>query len=475
MLEQSFGLNFFLKTPENKSKIRFVYVRITVDGIPKERSTKRKWDSSRWDQESERAIGTKEDARVLNDYLVSLTTRINHYRTDLLNQDITITSQLIADFVEGKTVSRAKVLEEFQAHNDELKELVKKKQCAAGTHERYVTARSHVGEFIRFKYGKDDLEFRELNFDFVHSYDIYLRTVRDCNNNTTLKYISNFKKIVLRAVKKEIIPKDPFQLFSGKKNKVKKKPLTTAELYSLENKEMPNERLSIVRDVSVFQCYTGLAYADVYNLKPEDIGLGNDGKQWIFISRKKTDAKCDIPLLPKALKILEKYRTHPDCIKRGCVLPVRSNQKMNAYLKEIQVLCDISFRENFDTHRLRRTFASTVALRNGVPIHIVKELLGHSSVKQTEEYAITEEESISQEMTLLREKLHPETKKNNKKKAEAIEKMELNNRLDVMEYIAKLEAKIDDLKKSHLPAVPNDLIGNLAQIEMSLHKIKLAL
>ncbi|MCH5685598.1 Arm DNA-binding domain-containing protein [Niabella sp. W65] len=126
MLEQSFGLNFYLKTPENESKIRFVYVRVTVDGVPKDKSTKRKWDVSRWDQKAERAIGTKEDARVLNYFLDSLTTKINQYKTDLLNQNITITSQLIADYVGGNTVSKAKVLEEFQTHNDELAALVKK-------------------------------------------------------------------------------------------------------------------------------------------------------------------------------------------------------------------------------------------------------------------------------------------------------------------------------------------------------------
>ncbi|HRO46236.1 site-specific integrase [Agriterribacter sp.] len=458
MLEQSFGLNFFLKTPENQTKIRFVYVRVTVDGVPKDKSTKRKWDVGRWDQETERAIGTKEDARALNYFLDSLTTKINQYKTDLLNQDITIASQLIADYIGGKTISKAKVLEEFQTHNDELAALVKKGQYAEGTHERYVTARSHVKEFIRFKYGKDDLEFRELNYEFVQSYDIYLRTVRDCANNTALKYISNFKKIILRAVKKEIIPKDPFTLFSRKKTKIKKKPLTSAELYSLETKALPNERLCIVRDVSVFQCYTGLAYCDVYDLKPEDIGLGEDKKYWIFISRKKTNATCDIPLLPKALEIMEKYKDDPICIKRGSILPVRSNQKMNAYLKEIQALCNINLKYKLDTHRLRRTFASTVALKNGVPIHIVKELLGHSTVKQTEDYAITVQETVSKEMTALSEKLS--------------QKAGIEDKAEVMSFPLRLENELNTIKAQHGTAKMIDLKEKLVEIEKNLNELK---
>ena len=65
MLESSFGMAFFLKSPHKESKTRTVYLRVTVDGIPKETSTKRKWDSTRWDQKTERAIGNKEDARSL--------------------------------------------------------------------------------------------------------------------------------------------------------------------------------------------------------------------------------------------------------------------------------------------------------------------------------------------------------------------------------------------------------------------------
>ncbi len=120
-------------------------------------------------------------------------------------------------------------------------------------------------------------------------------------------------------------------------------------------------------------------------------------------NRQKSKSKTDIPLLPQALEIMERYKSHPLCIERGSVLPVKSNQKMNEYLKEIATICDLSGELN--THKARRTFGSTVTLKNGVPIHVVKEMMGHYSVKQTEEYAITEQESISVEMQQLKEKL----------------------------------------------------------------------
>ncbi|WP_343657814.1 site-specific integrase [Chryseobacterium sp.] len=406
MLEQSYGLNFFLKSPKNKTQNkRLIYIRISVDGVAKESSTKRHWEAARWDQQLERAIGVKEDARELNFFLESLTTKVNAFRTELVNQEKPINAVDLIDYVNGRYKKRNKVLEEFQEHNEEIAELVEIGDKAPGTLERYTTARSHVKEFIRFKYKVDDLPFAALNYEFVKNYNHYLRTVRNCSNNTSLKYVSNFKKIVLRAVAKDIIPKDPFKLFTGKKTKVKRKPLTRPELQRIEEKVFSSARLSVVRDIFVFQCYTGLSYIDAVQLKWDRIKEGNDGSMWIMSDRQKSKSDTDIPLLPKALEIIAKYDKDPLCLERGTVLPLRSNQKMNEYLKEIADLCDI--REKLNTHKARRTFASTVTLNNGVSIHVVKEMLGHYSVQQTEEYAITEQESISREMNALKEKLDP--------------------------------------------------------------------
>ena len=432
MLESSFGLTFFLRTPRRKTNIRSIYLRITVDGIPKETSIKYTWDINRWDQKIERATGSKEDARILNNLLDSLTMKVNKRKADLIYAEETITAQKLIDYVKGKVASRAKVLEEFQLHNDEMKALVPK-EYSPGTMERFVTAKSHVSDFIRFKYKTEDMEFRELNFQFVKDYEFYLKTVKGCCNNTALKYISNFKKIVLRAIAKEIITVDPFKLFKGKKTKTNKKPLTREDLKKIESHNFSTPRLELVRDIFVFQCYTGLAYIDVFNLKRIDVKTGIDGEPWIMIERQKTGSETNVPLLPQALQIMERYKEHPLCVKRGSVLPVKSNQKMNAYLKEIADLCGINCELN--THKARRTFASTVTLANNVPIHVVKEMLGHHSVQQTEEYAITEKQSISREMQGLRHKL----------------KIDECTRPEVTwDAILKLENELQEMKKNFL-------------------------
>lgn len=183
MLESSFGVNYFLKTPWKKDdQLRFVYLRITVDGISKEISTKRKWNIVRWNQKTERAIGTKEDARSLNHFLDSITTGIASFRTKLINGSETITATKLIEYAQGKSYRKAKVLEEFQNHNDELLAFVKVGDYAQGTYERYVTARSHVEEFIKVHYNRDEFEFRELTYSFVKDYEFYLKTVRECSN-----------------------------------------------------------------------------------------------------------------------------------------------------------------------------------------------------------------------------------------------------------------------------------------------------
>ncbi len=422
MLESNFGITFFLKSSVKSTNEKYIYLRITVDGVPKETSTKRKWDVKRWEQKTARATGNKEDAKALNLFLNSLELQISKYRDELSEKRETVSSVKLINFALGKTAVKSTVQQEFQLHNDQMLALVEKKEYAIGTHERYEISKKHVTEFMSYKYGVKDMEFSELNFEFVKDYEFYLKTVKNISNNTALKYITNFKKIVLAAVDKEIISADPFKRFKSKKIKVPKKPLTNHELSLLEKHKFSTARLSVVRDVFVFQCYTGLAYIDVFNLKQSDLKVGVDGEKWIMAGRQKTGSPINIPLLPKAVEIIERYKNHHLCLERNSVLPVSSNQKMNEYLKEIADLCGIT--SPLNTHKARRTFGSTITLNNNVPIHVVKEMLGHQSVSQTEQYAITEEISIGREMQGLKKRLEEKESKSPTVNLETVEKLE---------------------------------------------------
>jgi site-specific recombinase XerD len=171
----------------------------------------------------------------------------------------------------------------------------------------------------------------------------------------------------------------------------------------MASKTFVSERLGLVRDIFLFSCYTGLAYIDVQKLRRSEIVKGHDGEQWIFTSRQKTDTPSRIPLMPYALSVIEKYKDHPQCELENRLLPILSNQKMNAYLKEIADLCGIT--KDLTFHIARHTFATTVTLLNGVPIESVSKMLGHTNIKTTQHYARILDLKVREDMGALRKKL----------------------------------------------------------------------
>lgn len=138
------------------------------------------------------------------------------------------------------------------------------------------------------------------------------------------------------------IDRDPFLNYSSTFNEVTRVFLNEEEIEKLFNKDFKNERLSQVRYIFLFSCFTGLAYIDTQKLTNDNVSIGLDGNKWIYTKRQKTKTTSNIPVLPQAEQIIDKYRNHPSCLNSGKLLPVLSNQKMNAYLKEIADLCGIN-------------------------------------------------------------------------------------------------------------------------------------
>ncbi len=153
----------------------------------------------------------------------------------------------------------------------------------------------------------------------------------------------------------------------------------------------------------MFCCFTGYAYLDVYNLTPENIVTGVDGNKWVVKDREKTKTPEQIPLLPIALEIIERYKNHPTCVNKNSLLPVNSNQRYNGYLKEIADVCGI--KKHLTTHTARHTFATTVTLEHDVPIETVSQMLGHKNIRTTQIYAKVTQRKISNNMEELKKRL----------------------------------------------------------------------
>ena len=409
MLEKSFSLLFYLKKPKNYLNGAMpVYMRITVDGIPKEISIGRQCDPIRWNINAGRCNGTKEDAKSLNAYLDILQTKVYEVRRRLLEKNETITAERLRNTLKGTDGTARMLMKIFQQHNDELKSLVGK-DFSAATLERYKTSFDHTKSFMEWKYNISDMDIKKLDYEFVSQYEFWLKSVRNCNHNTSIKYISNFRKIVNRCIRNGWLDRDPFVGFKMTKREVIPEFLTEHELNTIATKKFSSERLKQIRDVFLFCCYTGLACADVEKLKPAEIAIGIDGSKWIFTNRQKTDTLSRIPLLPVAIDILEKYKGHPSCINSEKVLPVLSNQKYNDYLKEIAGICDIN--KKMTSHTARHTFATTVTLSNGVPMESVSKMLGHKNLKTTQHYAKVLDKKLSEDMNTLKDKIQFGSKK----------------------------------------------------------------
>ncbi|MBA3828222.1 MAG: site-specific integrase [Taibaiella sp.] len=364
MLEKSFGLFFFLKQPKNqKSDERYIYLRITVDGVSKELSTKRMWNFARWDQAVGRAKGTKEETLKLNAYLDIFRQNVYSAKSSLINDGKEITAEALKNFLTGSGEEKRLLLDIFKKHIEEIKNLIGK-EYAYKTFQKYRTTFGHTKSFMKWKYDLEDVEIRKLDYEFVKDFSLWLKTIKNCNHNSTIKYIRTLKCIIIECMRKKWLRDDPFSDFKMCVKETEIIPLNNEELEAIRNKIFSINRLNLVKDIFVFSCYTGLAYVDVSNLKRTQIVNGIDGEKWIMIKRQKTDTPQRVPILPHALEIIAKYDQHPKCLNENTVLPILTNQKMNAYLKEIADICGIDKKLTF--HIARHTFATTVTLTNGV-------------------------------------------------------------------------------------------------------------
>ncbi len=380
-----------------------IYLRVTVNGQRIEQSTKRYVEPIKWSSEQGKMKGNSEEARALNTYLDILKAKVYDIQKEIIHDGQEANFENIKNKLLGVDERKRMLVPIFQDHNKKVEALVND-EFAPGTLIRYKTSLSHTIDFLKWKYNISDIDIRKIDHAFITEFEFYLRSVRKCNNNSAVKYIKNFGKIIRICIANGWIDKNPFVNYKSKVKEVERVFLVEEELQTMADKEFQIERLNQVKDIFLFSCFTGLAYIDVKKLTKNNINIGIDGERWIFTNRQKTDTKSNIPLLPMAEEIIARYKDHPQCINEGKLLPVLSNQKMNGYLKEVADLCGIQKELTF--HIARHTFATTVTLTNGVPIESVSKMLGHKNLRTTQHYAKILDRKVSDDMKLLRDKLN---------------------------------------------------------------------
>ena len=393
---------FYAKTAKsNKNGLLPIYQRITVNGERIEMSTSKFIEKAKWNTSAGKIKGSSEEARLINSYLDILKNKVYEAEKWMVNNNLEINAQTFKNKLLGIEEKQRKLMLIFQEHNKRMKELINK-EFSINTYKKYETTLAHTKEFLKTQYAISDISINRIDLAFITDFDFYLRNTKNCNNNSTIKYIRNFGKIVKQCYKNGWLERDPFLNYDGKVKEVERTYLTETEIEALVNKKFQIKRLELVKDLFLFSCFTGLAYIDVFNLTPANIIIGIDGEKWISTHRQKTESASKIPILPVTQMIIDKYENHPQSSNEDKLLPILSNQKMNAYLKEIAAICNINKELTF--HIARHTFATTVTLTNGVPIESVSKMLGHKNLRTTQHYAKVLDRKVSEDMKILRDK-----------------------------------------------------------------------
>lgn len=402
---KSFSVLFWTnKTKADSNGLVPLYARVTIDGKRAEISLKKKVNPKKWDAGTGFMKGNGEEVRLVNKYINDVGNDLFEIYTTIIKNSGIVSADEIKNKYTGQSspvVKTKTLLEVFDEHNRDVESLVGKDYVKA-TVTKYKTIRSKVSEFIRSQYGKDDLTLDVLDYTFISGFEKFLKVLEGLEHNTAMAYIKRVKRIMSIAVNNRWIAVNPFATFKCTTRKIARNQLTEEELSILTAKVFKVKRLSEVRDCFLFSCYTGYAFVDAQKLTPEHI-VKRRSEYWIETSRTKTEIAANVPLLPQAQAIINKYKKHEYCTVNNKLLPMKSNQKMNAYLKEIADLCDID--KNLTTHMARHTFATTVTLGNDVPIETVSRMLGHTKITTTQIYARVQDNKIGRDMDLLRKKL----------------------------------------------------------------------
>ena len=352
-------------------------------------------DKKLWNNSTNRVKGRGSESLNLNAQLDNISNSLQMiFKKHEFDEDLTLDK--IKSIFLGKNKVKTTFVEFYDKYLEDIKAQVGAGKSIA-LYYKYSAARNHFVNFLHVKYGRRDLMPSELTHLILHDFEIYLKTVVSLRSNSATKTLKFFKTVVIFAQKCGVMTHDPFLNHHFHMEPVDRGFLTDEEIQRIMQKDFEIPRLEMVRDVFIFSCFCGLAYIDVAHLTQENI-ITLDNRPWIIINRQKTNVQSNIPLLEIPRMILDKYKGK---IKENRLLPVLSNQKINAYLKEIADLCGIKKRLSY--HVARHTFA-TMLLSKGVPIESVSKMLGHTNIKTTQIYARITNKKIEQDMMQVADK-----------------------------------------------------------------------
>ncbi|MFH6943450.1 phage integrase SAM-like domain-containing protein [Flavobacterium sp. FlaQc-50] len=399
---------FYLKAGKfNKSGESPIYARISYKKQSITMAAGKSILKERWQfTDNLRSVLKLEKEKVIKNALDLFLLGMEKKFNELLKIDQDFSLQLLKDEFKGETAVKedcVSLIEIMKRHNEFFKRKVDAGERSKASYQKYERAKDLLITFMTKQYGIQDISLPEVNSAYVYSleaflkYDSSFKGKTGIQNNSVVKYMRMYKTACKYSIRMGIIDKDPFNVYDGKLHVTDATFLTQEELNLIENKKFSVKRLEKVKDVFLFSCYTGYAPVDAANLTSNNISSDGNDNLWIMTNRAKTAIRANVPILPPTLAIINKYRN----MQIG-LIPKLSNQKMNAYLKEIADLCGID--KHLTWYVARHTFATTVTLGNGIRIENVSAMMGHTNIKQTQHYAKVLDKNIMEDMSKLKQK-----------------------------------------------------------------------
>lgn len=400
-----FTLTFFTRKPRAEGFTDHkVYVRITVAGQQTDLAIGRSVNPENWDQRRKMSKGRSRRDLELNKYLDEVRARFSEIHNTLVRDKKVINPIVMRDLFLGKVEKPKMLCDIFRQANQKRKEELDRGDIVKATYQRWERCISYLEDFFKITMNVDDVPVRDVTSGMLDDFEHFLRMSKGCANNAAVRYLRCVKNTIQYAMAHKWITEDPFLGKKYQRTYAEREFLTETELMAmmkLDFSETP--RLELVRDTFVFCCFTGLAFCDIKSLKRENVVKDADGNTWIRKSREKTGELSIIPLLEIPRNIADKYEDDPLVKSTGVVIPVITNQKMNAYLKEIADLARI--KKHLTTHIARHTFAS-LSLSNHVPMESIRKMLGHSDIKTTQIYAKMQDRTVYEDMENMRRKFN---------------------------------------------------------------------
>jgi site-specific recombinase XerD len=296
------------------------------------------------------------------------------------------------------------VLSVFESHIADMKKRNTLKSQQSNI-IKYNSCCNHLRSFLRTEMKINDVSFNRINEQLIDNFEFYLKTKCGNGHNSSMKLLQIFRKIYKIGLNNRWTSRNAF---ADKKITFKDtdiEVLNQQEIEQLEVFDPAKSYLQKTKDLFLFSIYSGLAYIDLQHIQFKHIERTISSGSFIIRNKRvKTGIEYMVPLFGPLEKMLNKWHPNWQTLATDTfICPKISNQKYNDYLKELMALVGIDKRVT--THIGRHTFATTIALENGVGIESVSKMLGHSKIAQTQKYAKVTSLKIERETRGLFEKL----------------------------------------------------------------------